>query len=154
MPQTRDVRGDETFDSRDTIARRDELREEREELADALKNLRDDEDNTEPEDRSGAIRDAEEAIRDWDEENAEELAALESFIENASGYGDFEHGTHCVRDDKFEDHAREVAGDLTDYDGRSERWPFTCIDWEKAAHDLQMDYTSADLDGTTYWFRS
>ena len=28
------------------------------------------------------------------------------------------------------------------------------IDWAQAAHELQMDYTSVDFDGVTYWIRS
>ena len=33
-------------------------------------------------------------------------------------------------------------------------WPFNCIDWEKAAEELQQDYMSIDFDGVTYWMRS
>ncbi len=33
------------------------------------------------------------------------------------------------------------------------QWPYTCIDWDEAARQLQMDYASVDYDGVTYWIR-
>jgi hypothetical protein len=29
-----------------------------------------------------------------------------------------------------------------------------CIDWERAARELKMDYTSVRVNGTTYYFRA
>jgi hypothetical protein len=37
---------------------------------------------------------------------------------------------------------------------RDLKWPFTCIDWEQAASELQMDYSAVDFDGVIYWIRS
>lgn len=34
------------------------------------------------------------------------------------------------------------------------KWPCTCIDWDQAARELKYDYTSADFDGVTYYYRS
>ena len=36
---------------------------------------------------------------------------------------------------------------------KSQAWPNNCIDWEQAAQELQQDYTSVELGGTTYWVR-
>ena len=44
----------------------------------------------------------------------------------------------------------EDCGMLTNTDS----WPNRCIDWEQAARELRMDYTSVDFDGVTYWIRS
>lgn len=33
------------------------------------------------------------------------------------------------------------------------RWPFTCIDWTKAAEDLAGNYTSFGFDGVEYLAR-
>lgn len=35
---------------------------------------------------------------------------------------------------------------------KTSQWPYNCIDWARAARELQMDYSSADLMGETYWF--
>lgn len=32
-------------------------------------------------------------------------------------------------------------------------WPASCIDWDQASRELQMDYTAVDFDGVTYWVR-
>ncbi|KKK55784.1 hypothetical protein LCGC14_3071100, partial [marine sediment metagenome] len=32
-------------------------------------------------------------------------------------------------------------------------WPATSIDWEAAANELLIDYSSVDFDGVTYYFR-
>lgn len=32
-------------------------------------------------------------------------------------------------------------------------WPYRCIDWEQAARELQQDYFTVDFDGVTYWIR-
>jgi hypothetical protein len=33
-------------------------------------------------------------------------------------------------------------------------WPNRCIDWEQAADELKMDYTTVDFAGVTYYLRS
>lgn len=57
-----------------------------------------------------------------------------------------------VRDSYFEDFARQEAEDLGLIKSDAS-WPYTCIDWERAARDLQMDYTLIDFDGVSYWVR-
>lgn len=57
-----------------------------------------------------------------------------------------------VRETHFEDHARELAeecGMIT----AGATWPNNCIDWGQAARELQMDYTSTEIDGITYYYR-
>jgi hypothetical protein len=34
------------------------------------------------------------------------------------------------------------------------QWPTDCIDWERAARDLQMDYMSVYFDDELYWIRA
>lgn len=48
---------------------------------------------------------------------------------------------------------RETRTHFLAYMKDANRWPFTCIDWDKAAQELQMDYTSVEFDGITYWVR-
>ena len=88
----------------------------------------------------------------------EELVRLRSLLDDLRGDG----GDHdwrdnwypllLVRDSYFEDFAQQEAEDL-DLIKSDMRWPYTCIDWEKAAEELQVDYTTVEFDGVTYWYR-
>ena len=121
------------IDSRDVIARIEELKREREELDTDLAN--DDE------------------IKAWEADCREELTALEKLAEEAIGSGDREHGETLIRDSYFNEYAQQLAEDVGAIPDDS-RWPCTCIDWDQAARELLMDYHSVDFDGVDYWIRS
>ena len=88
-----------------------------------------------------------------DEGERAELAALKALDEEASGYAeDWQHGATLIRDSYFETYAREMADDIGAINDEDE-WPCTCIDWERAARELQRDYMSVEFDGVTYWVR-
>lgn len=127
---------DDVIDSRDVIARIEELREEREDYT---------------HDDDGNLTNA-----DWEADfpdDAAELAALEALAEEAAGYApDWTYGETLIRDSYFEEYARELAEDLGMLD-KGDRWPHTCIDWERAADELKQDYTAVDFDEVTYWVR-
>lgn len=88
----------------------------------------------------------------------EELAELESFVEDLRGNG----GDHewdgswfpvtLIRDSYFRDFAEEFAEDIGAINSDA-AWPVRYIDWEAAAEALQMDYTAFDYAGVTYWGR-
>lgn len=80
-----------------------------------------------------------------------ELAALVAFRDEASGYCDWHSGATLIRESYFEDYARELAEDLHGSEIRDAKWPFSCIDWERAAEELRQDYTAAEFDGVTYY---
>lgn len=84
----------------------------------------------------------------------EELTNLINLAEEGENYcnGDWQFGSLLVRDSYFEDFAIQEAEDLGLIQNDAQ-WPYTCIDWEKAAEELQMDYTAIDFDGVTYWIR-
>lgn len=135
---------EDILDSRDVIARRDELKEERDRYNEAA------EEKSEMSGEGGRA-----GVNDWVEdcpEDAEELAQLEAFI--AEGSDSWEDGETLVRETYFKDYAQELADDLHGERMAKNEWPFSCIDWEKAARELQYDYTGADWDGVTYYFRS
>jgi antirestriction protein len=88
-----------------------------------------------------------------DEDEAHELKALLSLAEEASSSPDWQYGEGLVRDSYFVTYAQELADDIGAVDANAS-WPNTCIDWERAARELRMDYTSVDFDGVTYWIRS
>jgi antirestriction protein len=120
-----DVRGDERIDSRDLIELRDAIR-----------------------DMLSAEDDALEA------EEREEMAAAIIAIDEleAEVGGEWDYGAGLIREDTFEDYARELAEDIGAVTG-DESWPATCIDWERAARELAMDYGLVTFLGTDYYVR-
>lgn len=131
---------DDIIDSRDVIERIDELESE------LFGDLDDIEEETERE-----VRRAEIEAENHDE--AEELEALKKLQEEAEGYAaDWHRGEALIRDSYFKKYAQDFAEDIGAMNNAA-TWPANCIDWDKAASELQMDYTAVDFDGVTYWIR-
>lgn len=87
------------------------------------------------------------------DDQAAELASLRELHELVYGWPDHPgDATLLIRDDCFQDHARDVAVDLGLL-GDTQRWPVNHIDWESAADALKTLYNAIDWQGTTYWFR-
>jgi len=171
---------DGIIDSRDVIARIEALTEEREGLEATVEEATEKRDETQEklnkardefdaarltdetevesleetlEENESALRDAESALKGWDEgDEGQELKALEALQDEAEGYSDWKYGAALIRDDHFEDYARQYAEEIGAVDSNAS-WPNDCIDWKRAASELQMDYTSVDFDGVTYWIR-
>jgi len=93
-----------------------------------------------------------------DDDERAELASLESLLDDLKGSGGDEqwegdwYPIGLIRDSYFKEYAQELAEDIGAIPPDS-KWPCTCIDWDKAAWELRMDYTSAEFDGVTYWYR-
>jgi hypothetical protein len=150
---------EDIIDSRAVIARIEELETEREALTDAF---------TEAEDAlvlavqagegvQSANRVADEtarALAEWDgSEDGDELAALRKLAEEAEGYAaDWPYGEALIRDSYFVEYAQQLADDLGAVNSEAS-WPNNCIDWDRAASELQQDYTAVDFAGVTYWIR-
>jgi len=84
---------------------------------------------------------------------SEELASLVAFRDEMADYmPDWEHGETLISDSYFTEYAQELAEDIGAVSSDAS-WPNGYIDWERAARDLRMDYTSAELAGVTYWGR-
>lgn len=157
----------DAIDSRDIIARIEHLRDELDGLIDAI-----DADDEEQDQEA-----AREALADWlgcevanlpesladlkdlqksgftQSDEAQELANLEAFAEEASGYAsDWPLGETLIRDSYFEDYARQLAEDVGAIHSDA-KWPCTCIDWKEAADELKQDYSAIEFDGITYWTR-
>lgn len=87
-------------------------------------------------------------------DEAHELVALTDLAEQGQEFDDWEYGVALVRDSYFVRYAQELADEINDVGGDAGiKWPFTCIDWEQAARELQHDYTPVTFDGVTYWTR-
>jgi hypothetical protein len=83
----------------------------------------------------------------------EELTALKALEAEAEPYApDWRYGAQLVRYSYFKEHAQDLAEDC-DMIPRDATWPNNCIDWDKAARQLQQDYTEIDFGGVAYWVR-
>lgn len=146
--------------SRDVIARIEELEAERADLTEAIETAEYELECANDTEDSGAIADAEsvlalarEALQEFDDDDDAngELTALKEFASELEGYGDWQHGETLIADSYFPQYAEELARDLYDL---PDHWPIDHIDWEAAAEALKIDYTSADLDGETFYMRA
>jgi hypothetical protein len=149
---------EDILDSRDIIARIEELNEEREDLAEEVTNAEEELENVEEAEgdtaaASNALDAARIALDEWNGSEAEELASLEAFAANLEGYGDWEHGETLIRASYFTEYAEQMAEDIGAIDPNA-NWPLNHIDWDAAAEDLKIDYTESDFDGVTYYMRA
>jgi hypothetical protein len=88
---------------------------------------------------------------DAEDHELDELLKLEA---EAKMYNeDWDYGESLIRDSYFKEYAMQLADEISG-DGKSENWPFNCIDWEMAARELKYDYSALDYDGITYWIRN
>lgn len=88
-----------------------------------------------------------------DNKDVSELEALLHLATDAAQYAsDWNYGEHLIRDSYFKTFAMEFAYDC-DMIKDGDQWPYTCIDWDRAARELQMDYMPVQFDGVTYWVR-
>lgn len=83
----------------------------------------------------------------------DELDALRALTDEASDYADdWADGVTLVRDSYFKEYAQEYAEDIGAINAEV-AWPYSCVDWDRAADELRMDYTAVEYDGVTYWVR-
>lgn len=106
----------------------------------------------------GIIDVIESAEDDDESDDGESIAKLTDLLSDLAGNG----GGHqwqgvwypvtLIRDSYFEVYAEQLADDIGAIDSDA-GWPLNYIDWEQAASELQIDYTTVDYDGVTYWYR-
>src|SRR5579859_7585544 len=139
---------DNVIDSRDVIERIAELESLRDDAQSAAESLIEENESKSPEDRDDdpvkeTMEDGAEIYTsvDFGEEEYNELKTLKALEEEASGCADWAHGETLIRDSYFEEYAQEFAEDIGAVQ-KGMSWPYTCIDWEQAASELQQDYTS------------
>jgi len=91
-------------------------------------------------------------------DEAAEFLTLQSLLEDLAGNGGDEqwrgdwYPITLIADSHFTAYAQELAEDIGAVKDHAD-WPYTCIDWEWAARELQMDYSSVEFDGSTFWYR-
>ena len=92
-----------------------------------------------------------ESIEERDDAEQVRLDELLELKEDTEDSG-WEYGIIFISDDDFEDYAVELAEEIGSISNNAS-WPYTCIDWEKAAKELKQDYNSIVFNGTDYWYR-
>lgn len=86
------------------------------------------------------------------EDEAEELDALVTFATEAEDYtDDWHHGVTLIRDTYFVEYVQDLLADCGTIPSDLPSW--VVLDWDATAENMQVDYTSVELDGVTYWVR-
>jgi len=121
-----DLRGQDIIDSRDVIARIEELESDKEATED------------DPE------------LDLFDDDDQEELNALTALaVAGEACAADWQHGETLISDNHFEEYAQDMAADIGAISSDA-AWPACHIDWTAAADALKHDYTPVFFDGDTY----
>lgn len=122
---------DDVIDSRDVIARIEELQSEREGLTDDIELIEELIDEIDPDAdpdmlaaRNEELRIAREALAEWDADNAQELKELTDLASEGEDYSsDWKYGETLIRDSYFRDYAQELAEEL-DLVKKDVNWPY------------------------------
>lgn len=123
---------EETMDSRDIIARIEEL--------------------------EASLEDSDKYPEDEFRDMANELEALKALASEAESSPDWNYGETLIRDDYFVTYTGDLIADCYPEVSKvlaSSQWPMTClkIDLKQAARDLKVDYMPVTFNGITYWIR-
>jgi len=87
-----------------------------------------------------------------DEEEREELTSLRAICEEGDSFADWTYGCTLIRESYFTEYAQELAEDIGAISSDAQ-WPLSYIDWDRAADALKMDYSTIEVEGTTYYGR-
>jgi antirestriction protein len=117
---------DDIIDSRDVIARIDEL--------ESIEGI---------EDKINALE---------EDDEAKELVALRELANGAEGYSDdWRYGATLVRDSYWVEYCEDLVKDTGDMPRDIPH--YVEIDWNATAENIKADYTAVEFDGVTYWVR-
>lgn len=92
----------------------------------------------------------EDFLLELDSSDGERIKEIRNLKEEIYGWKD---GVTFVKDSYFEEFARDEAENIGAFNARENSWPYSCIDWEKAADQLKDNYSSVEFDGLMYWYR-
>lgn len=152
---------DDTIDTREIIARIEELEAEREALTDHVEECQaayehHDGDDTKSTPEWDDLKAARAQLREWNQgEDAEELAQLVALMEELKGYGGDEqwrgdwYPLTLIRDSYFEQYMDDLIADIGDIPRDLPAYVRIELDYTM----LQQDYSSVDIDGVDYWYR-
>lgn len=92
----------------------------------------------------------------WSDEDAQELQTLTDIMDDLKGYGGDEqwrgdwYPVTLIRESYFTDYAEELVRDCYDLKGLPD---FVHVDWEATAREVQIDYSTVEIDGVTFFYR-
>jgi chromosome segregation ATPase len=102
-----------------------------------------------------ALDDAEDvltAAKDEYEDIREELEMLEALAEEGEQYSeDWKYGATLIRENYFTDYCKELCEDIGDIP--KDLPPYIVIDWDTTAENLKVDYTTIDFGTETFYVR-
>jgi len=132
----------------------DEVQEVYDEMLERIEELGEHEDDTPEREKlaeyASELEEAQKALAEWDD--ADELKSLQAFAKQVEDYcTDYLHGETLIRESYFTDYVEELVKDC--YGLPSDLPSFIVIDWEATAENVKQDYSEADFDGVTYYFR-
>jgi hypothetical protein len=156
MKQTSISNNDDVIDSRDVIARIEELERSLDtwECPSCGNEVEYDFDKEEETGHTDECEYDEGTTFGLDESEWEELKSLKKLAGEAEGYAsDWRYGETLIRDSYFEECAEELVKDIGDLPKDLPSYIENNIDWKGVAEDIQQDYTSVEFDGVTYWIR-
>ena len=152
---------DDIIDTRDIIARIEELEVEREQLHDHVDACEEayshhDGDDTRSTPEWDDLKEARAQLQEWRQsEEAAELAQLVALMEELKGYGGDEqwrgdwYPLTLIRDSYFEQYMDQLIDDIGDIPRDLPAYVRVELDYTM----LQQDYTSVEIDGVDYWYR-
>jgi hypothetical protein len=166
--------GDETIDSRDIIARHEELQDEYNSLVEAVEAAEEDlnefinsngtDDYQEHE--QAAFKNLQELYDDAQEDlnefnssfDKDELDTLTEVISQGEDSPDWQYGEVLIHEDYFTEYTEELVNDCYEMpkeftDGK---WPWNHMnmDWASAADEAKQDYYTIEVNGETYLLRA
>jgi hypothetical protein len=121
--------GDKVIDSRDVIARFEELQSRRDVLEDATQNT-----------------------DEWDFDDEAEYETLKELIEECEGCGDWEHGETLIHRNYWVEYCQQLLEDIGYIPKDFPSW--IVIDWEATADNMEADYSVVNFGDEEYLIRS
>jgi len=137
--------GDKVIDSRDVIARFEELKGERDALVSELDEAKESGDEE-------CQQEASDELEEWDGDNGEEFKNLKELIEECEGCGDWEHGETLIHRNYWVEYCQQLLEDIGYMPKDLPSW--IVIDWEATADNMEADYHVVDFGGEDYLIRS
>ena len=146
--------GDDVVDSRDVEERIEELEQERDDLVDIRDEASEALEDAEPEDHAQAEADLEEAVEaltEWDNSaEGSELNDLKAFRDEVNS-SEWTYGLTLIHATYWVEYVEEMLIDIGDLPQDIPH--YIVIDWDQTADNIQVDYSEADINGNTYYYR-